>query len=183
MGRVHNAISDSLQSFIAAQPMFFVATAPLAAEGHVNLSPKGMDTLRVVDPTTIAYVDLVGSGAETIAHLRNNGRITIMWCSFGDKPRILRAYGSGEHLLPTDGRFDDLAGLFPGYRAVRSIIRVDVHRVADSCGYGVPQMDLVGQRYGIVDWGDHQSDDELEQYKRDKNALSIDGLPAFPADG
>ena len=183
MGRVYHTISDSLGSFIAAQPMFFVATAPLAAEGHVNLSPKGMDTLRVVDATTIAYVDLVGSGAETIAHLRNNGRITIMWCSFGDKPRILRAYGRGEHLLPADEHFADLAALFPEYRAVRSIIRVNVHRIADSCGFGVPQMDLIGQRSRLVDWGDHRSDDELEEYKRDRNALSIDGLPAFPADG
>lgn len=183
MGRVYHSIGDSLESFISAQPMFFVATAPLAAEGHVNLSPKGMDTLRVVDPTTIAYVDLVGSGVETIAHLRNNGRITIMWCSFGDKPRILRAYGHGEHLLPADGRFADLAAIFPEYRAVRSIIRIDVHRVADSCGFGVPRMDLTGQRSRLLDWGDHRSADELEEYKRDKNALSIDGLPAFPADG
>ena len=183
MGRVYDTIGESLQGFISSQPMFFVATAPMAAEGHVNLSPKGMDTLRVVDPTTIAYVDLVGSGAETIAHLRNNGRITVMWCSFGDKPRILRAYGRGEHLLPADQPFQDLAALFPKYRAVRSVIRVNVHRVADSCGFGVPQMDLVGQRSRLIDWGDKRTDDELEEYKREKNALSIDGLPAFPADG
>ena len=183
MGRVYQTISDTLESFITAQPMFFVATAPLADEGHVNVSPKGMDTLRVIDSKTIAYVDLVGSGAETIAHLRDNGRITIMWCSFGDKARILRAYGRGEHLLPADGRFADLAALFPEYRAVRSIIRIDVHRVADSCGFGVPQMDLVGQRSRLVDWGDQRSDAELEEYKRVRNAVSIDGLPAFPADG
>lgn len=183
MGRVHDSISDSLRSFIAAQPMFFVASAPLAAAGHVNLSPKGMDTLRVVDPTTVAYVDLVGSGAETIAHLRDNGRITIMWCSFGDKPRILRAYGRGEHILPADGRFPELAALFPEYRAVRSIILIAVHRVADSCGFGVPQMDLVGQRSRLIEWGNHKTDDEIEEYKRHKNASSIDGLPAFPVDG
>ena len=183
MGRVHNTIGDQLQRFIDEQPMFFVATAPLADDGHVNLSPKGMDTLRVVDPTTIAYVDLVGSGAETIAHLRENGRITIMWNSFGDKPRILRAYGRGEPVLPGDARFTDLAARFPSYRALRSIILIDVLRVADSCGFGVPQMDLVGQRSQLIAWGDHKTDDELEDYKRDKNAQSIDGLPAFPADG
>jgi hypothetical protein len=183
MGRVYDSISDPLQSFIAEQPMFFVATAPLAGDGHVNLSPKGMDTLRVVDPTTIAYVDLVGSGAETIAHLRENGRITIMWNSFSDKPRILRAYGRGAPVLPGDERFADLATLFPAYRALRSVIRIDVDRVADSCGFGVPQMDLVGQRSRLIEWGDHRTDDQLEAYKRDKNAVSIDGLPALPMDG
>ena len=183
MGRVHDSISDSLRSFIAAQPMFFVASAPLAAEGHVNLSPKGMDTLRVIDSTTVAYADLLGSGAETIAHLRDNGRITIMWCSFGDKPRILRAYGRGEHILPTDDRFAELVALFPQYRTVRSIILINVHRVADSCGFGVPQMDLVGQRSRLIEWGARRTDEELETYKREKNALSIDGLPAVPVDG
>ena len=183
MGRVYDSISGPLQDFIAEQPMFFVATAPLAADGHVNLSPKGMDTLRVIDPATIVYVDLVGSGAETIAHLRNNGRSTIMWCSFGDKPRILRAYGRGEPILPGDKRFADLTALFPEYRAVRSIIRIEVHRVADSCGFGVPEMTFVGQRARLIQWGDRRTEDELEDYKREMNAVSIDGLPAFPVDG
>lgn len=183
MGRVYDSLGEQLQRFIAEQPMFFVATAPRADSGHVNLSPKGMDTLRVVDPTTIAYVDLVGSGAETIAHLRENGRITVMWNSFGDKPRILRAYGRGEPVLPDDGRFPELVQLFPAYRAVRSIIRIDVHRVADSCGFGVPQMDLVQQRSRLITWSDHKTGDELEEYKRDNNTVSIDGLPALPADG
>ena len=183
MGRVYNTISEPLRGFIAKQPMFFVATAPVGGDGHVNLSPKGMDTLRVIDPTTIAYVDLVGSGAETIAHLRENGRITVMWNSFGGKPRILRAYGRGKPIMPGDRGFADLSARFPTYRAVRSIIRIDIHRVADSCGFGVPQMDLVGQRSQLIEWGDNRTDDQLEEYKRDKNALSIDGLPAFPADG
>ncbi len=179
MGRVYDEIGEPLQRFIAAQPMFFVATAP--GEGRVNLSPKGMDSLRVVDQNTIAYVDLVGSGAETIAHLRDNGRITIMWCSFGSTPRILRAYGRGEHLLPQHPHFAELASLFPEFRAVRSIIRVGVDRMADSCGFGVPEMELIGQRNRLIEWAGGRSDEDLEAYKAEKNALSIDGLPALKA--
>lgn len=179
MGRIYNEIADPLHRFIAEQPMFFVATAPLSAEGRVNLSPKGMDSLRVVDENTIAYVDLIGSGAETIAHLRDNGRITIMWCSFGSTPRILRAYGSGEHLVPGQTGFDELAALFPVYRSVRSIVRIRVERVADSCGFGVPEMDLIGQRSRLQEWSDKRSPQELAEYQRTKNAVSIDGLPAL----
>lgn len=179
MGRVYDEIGEPLRRFIAGQPMFFVATAPLSPDGRVNLSPKGMDSLRVVDPNTIAYVDLVGSGAETIAHLRDNGRITIMWCSFGQVSRILRAYGTGVQVKPGQSGFDELAPLFPEYRALRSIIRVAVQRMTDSCGFGVPEMDLVGQRSRLTEWGDSRSDQELEEYKRTKNALSIDGLPSW----
>ena len=159
--------------------MFFVGTAPLESSGHVNVSPKGMDTLRVIDPDTIAYVDLVGSGAETIAHLRENGRLTIMWCSFGPTPRIVRAYGKASCLTPGTEHFDDLLAAFPPHRAVRSIIRLRVTRVADSCGFGVPEMTLTGQRSRLTEWGDKRTDEELEAYKREMNALSIDGLPAW----
>jgi hypothetical protein len=179
MGRIYDDIGEPLQRFIAEQPMFFVATAPLSGDGRVNLSPKGMDSLRVVDPHTIAYVDLVGSGAETIAHLRDNGRITIMWCSFGPTPRILRAYGNGVHVRPEQIGFSELASLFPEYRALRSIIRITVERMADSCGFGVPAMDLVGQRSRLTEWGDKRTDEELDKYKREMNAFSIDGLPAW----
>lgn len=183
MGRIYDEIGESLQSFIAEQPMFFVATAPLGSNGRINLSPKGMDSLRVVGANTIAYVDLVGSGAETIAHLRDNGRITIMWCSFGPKPRILRAYGRGSHLLPADDEFGGLAKLFPEFRAVRSIIRIEVERMADSCGFGVPVMDLVEHRPSLIEWADRRSDENLEAYKRQKNTISIDGLPAWDPGG
>ncbi len=138
-----------------------------------------MDTLRVLDATTIGYVDLVGSGAETIAHLRNNGRITVLWCSFGATPRILRAYGRGEHLVSGHTDFDEVAARFPAFRAVRSIIRVRVERMADSCGFGVPEMTLVGERSRLIEWGDRRTEAELEEYKRDRNAVSIDGLPAW----
>ena len=183
MGRIYDEIGESLQSFIAEQPMFFVATAPLATSGRINLSPKGMDSLRVVDARTIAYVDLVGSGAETIAHLRDNGRITIMWCSFGPKPRILRAYGRGSHLLPDRGGFGELATLYPKFRAVRSIVKMEVERLADSCGFGVPVMDLIEHRPSLTAWADRRSDEDLESYKRQKNATSIDGLPAWDPGG
>lgn len=159
--------------------MFFVGTAPLSAGGHINISPKGMDTLRVVDADTIAYVDLVGSGAETIAHVRENERMTIMWCSFGRKPRIVRAYGRATHLTPGSPHFGDLLAAFPPHRAVRSIVRMQVTRVADSCGYGVPEMTLIGQRSHLAEWADNRTDEELEQYKREMNAVSIDGLPAW----
>ncbi len=179
MGRIYEAITEPLERFVTEQPMFFVATAPLANDGRVNLSPKGMDTLRVIDTNTIAYVDFVGSGAETIAHLRDNGRITILWCSFGSTPRIVRAYGRGIHLLPDHPDFAGLATGFPDYVAVRSIIRVRVDRLADSCGYGVPEMELIGQRSRMAEWGTAKSAEELIVYQREKNSVSIDGLPAL----
>ncbi|MDJ0925927.1 MAG: pyridoxamine 5'-phosphate oxidase family protein [Acidimicrobiia bacterium] len=179
MGRAYDTISDPLRHFIDEQPMFFVATAPLSNDGHVNVSPKGMDTLRVLDSNTVAYVDLIGSGVETIAHLRDNGRITLLWCSFGPTPRILRVYGRGTHLPPGSARFDELANLFPAYRAVRSIIEVSVDRVADSCGFGVPEMDLIGQRSRLIEWADNRSDDQLDEYVRERNDRSIDGLPGW----
>jgi hypothetical protein len=179
MGRIYDDISEPLQRFIAEQPMFFVATAPLSSEGRVNLSPKGMDSLRVVDDHTVAYIDLIGSGAEAIAHLRENGRITIMWCSFGPTPRILRAYGTGVYIQPGQTGFGELASLFPQYRAIRSVVRISVERMADSCGFGVPEMDLVRQRSRLIEWADNRSDEDLEEYKREMNALSIDGLPSL----
>lgn len=172
-------ITDQVARFIADQPMFFVATAPLDGDGHVNVSPKGADSLRVLDPQTVIYADLAGSGAETIAHLRDNGRITILWCSFGPKPRILRVFGQGEHLLPAHPEFTELADRFPTYKALRSIIRVKTERIADSCGFGVPEMKLIGQRSAMGDWADRKSPDDLLDYMHDMNTISIDGLPAW----
>jgi len=179
MGRKYEIITDQVAEFIANQPMFFVATAPLGEGGHVNVSPKGADSLRVLDPQTVIYADLAGSGAETIAHLRDNGRITILWCSFGPKPRILRIYGRGEHVLPTNPGFTELAELLPAYKALRSIIRIKTERIADSCGFGVPEMELVGQRSAMDDWADRKSPDDLLGYMHEKNTVSIDGLPAW----
>jgi hypothetical protein len=185
---VYDGIDERLRRWIAEQPMFFVGTAPLDGDGHVNVSPKGpIETLRVLDACTIAYLDVVGSGAETIAHVRENGRIVIMLCAFEGPPRILRLHGRGEVLLAGETRFDELlercAFAPPAHpEAQRAIIVVDVERVADSCGYGVPLMSYDGTRPHQDAWAAKKlrvgGSDALLDYQRLKNARSIDGLPA-----
>lgn len=179
MGRSFDAIPDHLVGWIAEQPMWFVATAPSGTDGHVNVSPKGGDGFRVLGPNEVAYLDLTGSGAETIAHLRDNGRLTIMFCSFGDKPLILRLYGAGEAVLPDHPDFADLMALFPPNRGARSVIRLDIDRVSTACGYVVPRMELLEPRTTLDEWSDGKSDEELDAYRAQKNAKSIDGLPAL----
>jgi len=176
VGDLYDAIDDKLRRFIEAQQVFFVATAP--RDGHVNLSPKGLDSFRVLGPREVAYIDYVGSGAETIAHLRENGRITIMLCSFEGPPKILRLHGRGEVLEPQDAAFAELCGQFPDELQPRSIIRVDVERIADSCGYGVPVMIFEAERTLLRQWAEKKGD-KLEQYQIEQNAASIDGLPAL----
>lgn len=173
------ALDDDLISWIADQPVFFVATAPDGPGGHVNLSPKGHDTFRVLDPLHVAYLDLTGSGAETIAHLRQNGRITVMFAGFAGPPRIVRMHGQGTvHELGSDGyrrhqpRFDDLAG-------ARAIIEIDVERLSTSCGYAVPFLEFAEERPTLLQWAARKSPEQLEDYRAEKNATSIDGLPAF----
>lgn len=184
MGRVHERIDDTLAAYLARQPVFFVATAPSGPDGHLNLSPKGLEgTFAVLDPHTVAYLDLTGSGVETIAHLRDDGRITIMFCAFEGKPRIVRLYGRGGVVLPDDPDFDALAGRFPPRAGIRSVIRVAVERISDSCGYGVPLMRLEGERDDLVRWATRKGDESLEAYRAEKNATSIDGLPGLPARG
>lgn len=180
MGKLYERIDDRLKNFITAQPLFFVATAPLNG-GHVNVSPKGyQDTFTIIDDRTVAYLDLHGSGAETIAHLRENGRITVMFCSFDRSPKILRLQGTGRVVLPGSGEWDALAARFhtEGLKP-RSIVVVSVERVADSCGYGVPYMELVEERSMLKDWADRKSDEDLAAYRAQKNSASIDGLPAL----
>jgi Pyridoxamine 5'-phosphate oxidase len=175
------SISDDLAQWWSEQPLFFVATAPGGTNGHVNLSPKGLDTLRILGPTRAAYLDLTGSGVETIAHLRDNGRITLMACAFNGAPRISRIYGTGtvhEFGSPT---FDDLATMFPELPGRRAVIDVAVDRVTTSCGYAVPLMDLVGDRDRLLEWAVAKGDDGLVDYWASKNAASIDGLPGLPA--
>jgi hypothetical protein len=170
------SISDDLAQWWVEQPIFFVATAPGGGEGHVNLSPKGLDTLRILSPTRAAYLDLTGSGVETIAHLRDNGRITLMACAFNGAPRISRIYGIGTvHEIGTDS-FEELAANFPDLPGRRAVIDVSVDRVSTSCGYAVPLMDLVGDRDRLLDWARAKGDDGLVEYRASKNALSIDGL-------
>lgn len=194
MAAVFSELDERLIKFIASQPMFFVATAPSlndsGAGGHVNVSPKGYrDTFAVLDPLTVAYLDLTGSGAETIAHLRQNGRITIMFCSFAREPKILRLYGTGVVIVPEDPRWHELAASFPSAGAGlgtgqdrgqrRAIIVVNIDRIADSCGYAVPQMDLVTERDLLDRWAERKSPEDLVAYRAKHNGTSIDGLPAL----
>lgn len=178
MAKSVNEIDEDLRAFIGAQRMFFVATAPLETTGHVNLSPKGLDTLRILGPRRVAYLDYVGSGAETIAHLRENGRITLMWCAFEGPPKIVRVHGRGDVLVPHDSEYGRLRGLFPPQPDGRAIISVSVQRVASSCGFGVPRYRFENNRSQLPDWAKRKGAQGLCEYQRAKNATSIDGLPA-----
>jgi hypothetical protein len=149
---IYDHIDAALERFIQSQRMFFVATAPLSATGHVNVSPKGLDTLRVLGPHTVAYLDYVGSGAETIAHLRENGRLVLMVCAFQGPPRIVRLHGRGEVLEPQDAEYSTLRGLFPPEPGGRAIIRLAVERISDSCGFGVPLYASEGERSQLAGW-------------------------------
>jgi Pyridoxamine 5'-phosphate oxidase len=182
MGKVLETIDDKLVDWIEAQHLFFVASAPLAEDGHVNVSPKGdLRWFRVLGPHAVAYLDFVGSGAETIAHARENGRIVVMFCAFDGPPRIVRLHGRATVLLPGEQGFDELLSHFePPEHALRSLIRVDVERIADSCGYGVPLMRFDAKRTQYDKWADKKArDGGFDSYIEEKNALSIDGLPAI----
>jgi hypothetical protein len=190
MGKVYAELDERLRQFIVRQSVFFVATAPcLTAHGeggHVNVSPKGYrDTFAILGPRQVAYLDLTGSGAETIAHVRQNGQITIMFCSFDRQARILRLYGNGRIVLPGAPEWGELAANFPasGYgssaASQRAIIVVDLDRIADSCGYAVPVMELVQERDVLVRHDATKTPAELAAYRAEKNAVSIDGLPAL----
>ena len=180
MGKVFAEIDADLRAFIEAQAMFFVATAPAGTKGHVNLSPKGLDTFRVLSPTRVAYLDLTGSGNETAAHLLENGRITFMFCAFEGAPKIVRLYGTGSVVTEEQAAWAELRRSFPDYPGVRQIIVADVHRVQTSCGFGVPLIAEARQRPTLPRWAEAKGPAELERYRREKNARSIDGLPARP---
>jgi hypothetical protein len=193
VGKIFERIDDVQREWIAKQALFFVGSAPLDGDGHVNVSPKGpIGTLRVLDDHTVAYLDMVGSGAETVAHVRENGRIVVMLCAFEGPPRILRLHGRGEVVTADDERFAELferAGFEAPHEveeARRAIILVDVTRIADSCGYGVPLMSYEGQRPHMEAWAEKKmrvgGAAEIEAYVAKKNAESIDGLPAFDAE-
>jgi hypothetical protein len=177
MAQDHSQISEPLQKFIAAQPVFFVGSAPLSGDGHVNVSPKGLDCLRILSPTKVAYLDLTGSGNETAAHAMENGRITFMFCAFTGKPLILRLYGRAHVVRPEESSWQELAALFPTYAGARQIIVADIHLVKTSCGYGVPIMQLVGNREQLLDWAMTKGDDGLETFRTKHNTRSLDGLP------
>jgi len=191
VGSLYAELDERLRKFIARQPVFFVATAPCLTRdgdgGHVNVSPKGYaDTFAVLGPRTVAYLDLTGSGAETIAHLRQNGHITIMFCSFSHEAKVLRLYGRGDVVLPGSAPWDELAGHFPRtadpaaeLTSQRAIIVVDLERIADSCGYSVPEMSIEAERDVLDRWAAKKTAAELAAYRAEKNAVSIDGLPAL----
>jgi hypothetical protein len=177
MAKTYDGITDDLQAFIGQQHMFFVGSAPLSDKGHVNLSPKGLDSLRILSPRRVAYVDLVGSGNETSAHLLENGRITLMFCAFEGPPNILRLYGKGYTVLPGQPEWDSLASLFPSYPSTRQIIATDIERVQTSCGYGVPLYEYAGERNQLPRWAEKKGAEGLTVYKQEHNLESIDGLP------
>ena len=170
------SIHEAQEKFIQAQRMFFVASAPLDAAGHVNVSPKGLDTFRILGPTRVAYLDLTGSGVEAIAHLRENGRIVLMFCAFQGPPKILRLQGRGRVAEASSNEFGELAALFPTYMSTRSIIVVEVLRVSESCGYGVPLMTYDGERSQLHDWARKKGAEGLVAYRKEKNRVSVDGL-------
>jgi hypothetical protein len=180
MTRVYASISDELRAFLERQPMFFVATAPLSGGGHVNVSPKGVDgTFAVLGPLRVAYLDLTGSGVETIAHARENGRITMMFCAFDGPARIVRLYGQAEVVTCDEPHFDVLVERFPVLPGARAVVSVVIERIADSCGYGVPRMELVGQRDRLLTAAEQRTEPGLAEYRALRNAESIDGLPGF----
>jgi hypothetical protein len=176
MGKTYKTIDTHLAKWIQSQKMFFVSTAPLAADGAINSSPKGLNTFRILNETEVAYLDLVGSGVETIAHLKENGRITIMFCAFEGAPQIVRVQGTGRVIESTDADFASLRELFPPIEGARAIIKVKATRISDSCGFGVPLYEYKGDRETLIQWAEKKGKTALKAYQIEKNAQSIDGL-------
>ena len=183
MGKLYQEIDEELRSFIEAQHVFFVASAPAGSGGHVNVSPKGLDSLRILGSETLAYLDFVGSGVETIAHLRENGRIVLMFCAFQGHPRIVRLHGRGEVIEPQDAAFGVLLPHFQPMPGMRAIIRIELERISDSCGYGVPLYEYTGQRAQLRKWAERKGEAGLDEWQRTMNAASIDGLPGLRRPG
>lgn len=181
MPKVFDEIDDSLADWLISQPLFFVATAPLAGDGLINCSPKGSaGSFAVVSSTQVAYLDLTGSGIETIAHLRENGRIVVMFAAFDGRPRIVRLNGTGRAVVPGDAEFEALVTRFPEHPGIRSVVVVDVARISETCGYAVPRMDYVEDREVLDLANAKKSDQQLADYRRLKNSVSLDGLPGLP---
>lgn len=177
MGKFFDSIQPAHQAFIEKQKIFFTGSAPLGAGGHVNVSPKGLDSFRVLSPTRVAYMDIVGSGNETSAHLLENGRITFMFCAFDGPPNILRLYGRGYTVLPGDAEWEELAALFELRLTTRQIIVAGIDKVQTSCGFSVPLYDYTGERDHADKWAEKKGAAGLEAYKIEKNRVSLDGLP------
>jgi len=178
MGRTHSRLTPDLVEFIERQHLFFVATAPLSETGHVNLSPKGLDTFRVIDDRTVAYLDLTGSGIETAAHLQENGRIAVLFCSFDGAPRLVRLHGRGRVVERAHADYDALSARFPAQPGVRGVIVIDVQRISGSCGFGVPLYEYQGDRRQLTDWASRKGPDGIADYAARHNE-SVDGLPGL----
>ena len=183
MSKRRDNIDSELAAWIANQRVFFVATSPLSANGHINASPKGGDAFRVLGPLEVAYQDYTGSGAETAAHLLENGRIIIMFCAFDGPPKIVRLHGRGEVVTQQHPRFAELVAHFPANAGTRAIIHITVERVSDSCGYAVPRFDFREHRDTLDRWAESKGKEGLTEYRANKNQNSIDGLPAFNREG
>jgi hypothetical protein len=176
MAKFYPALSEELMEFIRAQRLFFTASA--AADGRINLSPKGLQTFRILSPTRAAYLDLTGSGVETAAHVLADGRLTWMFCALEDAPLILRLYGHGSLVRPGDADWDSLYRDFPAIPGARQIVVMEIASVQTSCGFGVPRYEYCGERDELVTWAEKKGEDGLRQYRAEKNKLSIDGLPS-----
>ena len=181
MGKQFDGIDDALAAWIRAQHVFFVASAPLTGAGHVNLSPKGLDSLAILGPREVAYLDFVGSGVETIAHARENGRVTLMLCAFEGPPRIVRLQGRARVVEPDHAEFAGLAAKFAPRAGVRAVLRIALTRITDSCGYGVPLMRYEGERKQLDAWAERKGAEGLRKYQLDNNRVSLDGLPGLEA--
>ena len=180
MGRAFDRIDKGIKDFLEAQRVFFVATAPMAAEGLVNVSPKGLDgTFAVIDDRTVAYLDLTGSGVETIAHVKENGRICLMFCAFEGRPRIVRIHGRARVIERGASDFGRAAAAFPEYLGARSVVWVEATRISESCGFGVPRYTFESNRDQLTKWANAKGADEIAGYQREHNAQSLDGLPGL----
>lgn len=179
MGQEFQEIDDGIQRWIERQRVFFVSTAPLAGDGLINCSPKGLDALRVMGPKQIAYADIGGSGIETVAHLKENGRIVVMLCAFDGSPKIFRFYGRGRPVEQHDSEYDELVPKFPEMPTIRNFVVVDIDCIRDSCGYGVPLYEYQRERDSLKNWCDNKTGTELLEYRRERNAESLDGLPGL----
>lgn len=179
MGKEFDSITPELAEWIGSQRLFFVSTAPMSSDGLINCSPKGLDSFRILGAKQVAYLDLTGSGIETLAHLKENGRIVLMFCAFIGAPKIVRLHGRGIPLLQGTSEFDNLKSHFPEIPGARAIIRVDVRRISESCGYGVPRYEFMEERDTLVRWAESKSDEGLEEYRCQKNSTSLDGLPGW----
>jgi hypothetical protein len=179
MGKTYDEITPQLAEWLSRQEMFFVATAPLSCDGMVNCSPKGMDTFRILAEREVAYLDLTGSGIETAAHIRENGRMVFMFCSFSGPPKIVRLHGMGQVVTPGSPEYERLAELYPDYPGARAVIRCDLRRISDSCGFSVPVYEYIGQRETLSKWANAKGPDGLRTYRRETNRRSLDGLPGL----